>query len=245
MKTFQKITLTLSFALVALFFSFATVSCDDDDDSNNTNNINNVNNTNNATTASIRVLHLSPDAPGVDIYVNGETSVVTNLMFPEGTEFLEVDAGTYTFNVTATNTPVDQSVLDIENAMLMGGSAYTAVAYDNLGDIKALLLEEDWSGLEAGDIRVRAIHTAASVGEVDIWEISDPENPTALFTNVGFGDVGAYMDLPAGAYILGIDVDDDMVPDLRYDLPALPEGTIANIFAVAEMQEVYLIVQLN
>ena len=245
MKTLRRLSLTLSFALVAVFFSLTAVSCDDDDDTNNANNINNINNTNNPTPASLRVIHLSPDAPGVDIYVNGESQVVTDLMFQESTSFLEVDEGTYDFNVTATQTPVDQSVLDIEGVMLMGGSAYTVAAYDALSDIKAMLLTEDWSELGAGDIRVRAIHAAGMVGEVDIWEISDPENPIELYPNIGFGDVGDYMDLPAGAYTLGIDVDNDMVPDVKYEIPALPAGTIANIFAVYEMEEVYLVVQFE
>ena len=55
--------------------------------------------------ARIRVLHLSPDAPGVDVFVNGgDEAAVEALEFPDGTPYLEVPAGTYTFDVSPAGT---------------------------------------------------------------------------------------------------------------------------------------------
>jgi hypothetical protein len=53
------------------------------------------------------------------------------------------------------------------------------------------------------------------------------------------------MDLPAGAYSVGFDVDNDATPDVAFDLPALPAGTVANVFAVSEGSTVFLIAQLQ
>ena len=193
--------------------------------------------------ASIRVAHLSPDAPAVDVYA-GDTKVVPMLEFPKGTSYLSVEAGIYSFHVAPAGTSVQDSVLDIDGLELMGGKSYTAVAFDQLSSIKALALVDDYSGLAAGNIRIRAIHAANGVGMVDIWNITDPNSPSPLFTQVDFGDVSAYADVPAAAYVLGFDVDADAVPDLTFDVPELPAGQVANVFAVND-GAVFLAAQLT
>jgi hypothetical protein len=195
---------------------------------------------------SIRVLHLSPDAPSVDVFANGGTApVVESLGFLKSTGYLEIPEGTYDFEISASGQPASAAVLNVSGLMLGTGKSYTAVAYDALGAIKPLALEDDFSGLASGNIRVRAIHTAAAVGAVDIWNIPAMGDPAKLYGDVPFGGVGAYLDLPAGAYTLGFDVDKDMVPDVIFDLPALPAGTIANVFAVSDASGVYLAAQLQ
>jgi hypothetical protein len=191
------------------------------------------------------VLHLSPDAPGVDVFVDGsEDAAVEDLEFPDGTPYLEVPAGTYTFDVSPAGTSPDDAVLSIEDLELAEGASYTAVAYDELDSISALALADDDADLAEGDIRVRAVHTAAGVGEVDIWNVTDPGSPAPLYENLDFGAAGDALDVPAGAYTLGIDTDDDAVPDLTFELPELAAGTVANVFAVADGSDVFLLAQL-
>lgn len=197
--------------------------------------------------ASVRVMHLSPDAPGVDVFVNaGKDPVVQNLTFPNGTPYLEVPAGTYTFDVAATGSSAADAVLTIKDLGLAAGTSYTAVALDKLASITALPLVDDYSNLAAGKIRIRAIHAAAAVGQVDIWNITDPQNPAALYENVDFGVAGNALDVPAGAYKLGIDVNDDKKPDLTFSLPSLPAGTAANVFATNDAAgKVFLVAELR
>jgi hypothetical protein len=195
--------------------------------------------------AELRVVHLSPDAPAVDVYAGTETLLVSDLAFNEGTPYLSVDEGTYTINVSATGTPASEAVLTAPDLLLEGGMSYTAVAYDSLGSIKALALADDYDGLAAGNIRVRAVHTAVGIGTVDIWEISDPMSPVPLFTDLAFGSASPTLDVPAGSYTLGFDVDADGTPDVAFVTPALPAGTVANVFAVQDaMENVYLLAQL-
>ncbi len=198
--------------------------------------------------ARVRVIHLSPTAPPVDVYVNGNApAAVEDLAFKEGTGYLNLDADTYTFNVTAAGAPAPPpSVLDIGPADLLGGAFYTAAAINLLlGPIEGLTMEDNNSNPGAGNIRVRAIHAAPGVGEVDIWEVSDLQNPVLLYENVNFRDVGDYLLLPAGAYMIGFDVDDDGVPDLTFSTPALPEGIILNLFAVNQVNDIFLIAQFQ
>lgn len=90
---------------------------------------------------------------------------------------------------------------------------------------------------------MRAIHAAADVGEVDIWNITEGAEAGILWENVPLAAAGQYYDLPAGAYSVGFDVDNDASPDVSFDLPELPAGTIANVFAVND-GAVKLIAQL-
>jgi hypothetical protein len=109
-----------------------------------------------------------------------------------------------------------------------------------------MALVDDYEGLDAGSIRIRAIHAAESVGPVDIWVIPDMGAPSILYENVDFGVAGDYLDLPAAAYTLGFDLDDDATPDVIFDVPSLAAGTVANVFAVNDnMGSVSLQAQLE
>jgi hypothetical protein len=195
---------------------------------------------------SIRVLHLSPTAPAVDVFANqGAAPVFQSLDYLSGTGYLNIPAGTYDFDISASGQPASSAVLSVSGLALEAGKFYTAVAFDELSAIKLLALEDDVSGLGAGNIRVRPIHAAAGVGTVDIWNIPSSGSPSKLYSDVPFGAIGAYLDLPAGAYTLGFDVNKDMVPDVIFELPTLPTGTIANVFAVSDAGGVRLAAQLQ
>lgn len=195
--------------------------------------------------ASLRVVHLSPDAPQVDIFVNGMDKAVEALPFAAGTGYLNIDEGMYDFSVAPNGGMVADSVLDINDITLSKGTFYTAVAYGMLSNISALALVDDYSDLDPGLIRVRAVHTADGVGEVDIWNIPEAGDSGLLYENVGYGVAGDYIDLPEGAYTIGFDVNNDAMPDLTFRLPALPAGTVANVFAVKDTSGVYLIAQMQ
>lgn len=74
--------------------------------------------------AALRVWHLSPDAPRVDVFVNGRR-VLGNVPYKAASGYLRVRAGSYAVrvNVAGTTTSVFSARLS-----LRGGSAYTAVA---------------------------------------------------------------------------------------------------------------------
>lgn len=222
--------------LMAALIMMAGYGCGDDDDEID------------AGYARVRAIHLSSNAPNVDIYVD-ETppAAVTNLAFKESTPYIDdVEPGSYTFNITAAGAPTPPpSVLDVGPLALMGGTAYTAVAFNVLASIEALALVDNLSNPGAGNIRLRPIHAAPDVPQVDIWEVSDPQNPALLYENVNFRDVGAYAVLPAGTYTLGFDVDDDETPDLTFSTGAIPAGSILNVFAVNDGADVFLIAQFQ
>jgi hypothetical protein len=226
-------------ALAALF-SLGVAACSDDD--NNSGGIMQPA----VGEANLRAVHLSPDAPAVDIFLNeGKSAAVSDLVFGEGTGYLAVPEGTYRIDIAPEGASSAEAVLSVPGLELEKDRFYTAVAFDNLSSISALALVDDFDGLAMDNIRVRAVHAAAAVGQVDIWNVTDPANPAPLYVDVDFGVVGGYLDLPSAAYSLGFDVDNDAVPDLIFAIPALPAGTVANVFAVSDNGgAVYLLAQL-
>ncbi len=176
-----------------------------------------------AETAQIRVLHLGVNAPGVDVFANTEGPVVENLMFREGTEYLEVPAGDYTFQISVSGSSAEEAVLAPELS-LAADTKYTAVAIGDLEEegaiaLQALPLVDDDAGIDPTEVRITVIHAAPAVGEVDVWEISDPENPVELLSDVPFGGSATIPDIPAGALEIGLDVDNDAIPDVTFSVP--------------------------
>ena len=198
----------------------------------------------------IRVFHASALADtasetGVDIYT-GETLVVDSLAYEFGTGFLEVPAGDYAFNVFGDGAgPTGTPALAIPSLSYAANAAYTLVAYDAAGAIAPLRLDESTATIGAGNIRVRAIHAAGILPEVDIWNVTDAANPALLFENLAFGTATAQVEIPAAAYALGIDLNNDGTPDAIIDVPALPAGTSANLFAIADADGPHLVADLG
>jgi hypothetical protein len=198
------------------------------------------------TTGQVRVLHLSPDAPPVDVFANlGTTPIISALAFGAGTGYAALPATSYRFDVSATGTPAASSVLSVESLPIAAGGSYTVVAFDRLASIRGIALEDDFAAIPAGSIRVRAVHTASGIGQVDVLNVPAHGIAGVLFENLDFGAATSYADVPEGAYVIGLDLDDNRVSDALFRLPHLPAGTVANVFAVADSSAVYLVAQLG
>jgi hypothetical protein len=77
--------------------------------------------------AHVRFVHLSPDAPPVDIAVaNGGPVVFSNVAFKGSVDFTPLDAGTYPLEVRGAGSPTP--VLDLGNITLQDGKIYTVFA---------------------------------------------------------------------------------------------------------------------
>ena len=71
--------------------------------------------------SSVRFIHLSANAPGVDIVVNKET-LFEDIEFEEGTDYLDLNSGTYNINVVLNS---DKSVVLPLKVTLNANKIYT------------------------------------------------------------------------------------------------------------------------
>ena len=84
--------------------------------------------------SSVRVIHLSPNAPGVDILVDGVT-LFEDISFGEGTDYVDLNPGTYNVNVVL-NT--DKNVVLPLKVTLNPDKIYTIYIIDNPPTLQAV-----------------------------------------------------------------------------------------------------------
>jgi hypothetical protein len=178
----------LKFLTLLLAATALTAACSDDDG-----------NTGPEGEARVRVVHASPDAPDVDVLVD-DASVLTAVPYLAASDYLEVPPGARNLKVNAAGTPT--TVIDAD-VNLVDGTDYTVIASGLVAAIEPIVLEDDNSAPAAGNVKVRAIHGAASAPAVDIYVTApgaDLAAETPALANIGFGDVADYIEAPAGDY---------------------------------------------
>jgi hypothetical protein len=182
--------------------------------------------------AGLRVAHASPDAPNVDVYVDGD-AVIEDLAFGSVTDYLEVPADTYDIavNVAGTETTVF-SAADVE----LAAEDYTAVALGEVGSDDSAFtvsLFEDTNGANLGEeeFRVRAIHASPDAPDVDVTVNDDA---LTLFEGVGFGESSGYAVVsPATEYEVEIRPTGDEEADPVFEAPVdFEAGSTYTAFAV-------------
>lgn len=173
--------------------------------------------------AKVRVAHLSPDAPPVDVWVDG-TKAVTGVAFKDVTSYLAVPSGSRNIRVTPANatTPV---VIDATVNLNDGGN-YTVAATGVLAAIQPLVLEDDRG--TTGQAKVRFAHTGPDAPAVDIAVAGGP----VLFSNVAFRQSTGYPQVAPGTYDLEVRPAGTNVVALSIPGVTLRPGTNYTVFAV-------------
>lgn len=141
--------------------------------------------------ALVRVAHASPNAPSVDIAVNGATAL-TNVPYPVSSEYLPITSGSTRLQVKVAGT--ETSVIDA-TVPLSALKSYSVFAVNFVSAIEPLLLEDDRSAPAAGKARLRVIHGSADAPAVDV-----AVDGSVQIANLSFKGASAYLEVPAGTY---------------------------------------------
>jgi hypothetical protein len=145
----------------------------------------------NSGSTHLRILHASPDAPNVDIYVDNGL-VLANVPYPDASNYLTIAAGAHNIKVNAAGTST--TVISV-SPTLSRDTYYTAIAANFVASIQALLATDDSTAPPAGQARLRVIHAAPDAGPVDILV-----NNQVVLSNVPFTAISNYLTVPAGTY---------------------------------------------
>lgn len=149
-------------------------------------------------TAKVRVVHASPDAPAVDVYVNGNRTL-TNVPFFTASDYLDLPGGTYRIQVTPTGSPASQAVIDA-NATIEAGKAYTIAATGPVASIQPTIVVDDLSAPAAGKAKVRVYHFSPDAPAVDVKLAGG----ATLIPNLAFPNSSDYLEVDAGSYNLQV-----------------------------------------
>lgn len=201
--------------LAVTLLSVLTVGCGGSDDNS----------------ASVRVFHASPDAPNVDVAIDGGR-VLENVPYTAASEFLPIDAGTRRVTVSAAGTST--AVIDAD-VPFAEGEDYLIVAAGKLKNIAPLVFKADRSSPPAKSAKLRVLHSAASAPEVDVYVVAagkDFTTSTPVLANVPFKAISDYLTVPAGKYDVSVTVAGTQTVAIQALGFEVAEGTVATVAAL-------------
>jgi hypothetical protein len=145
--------------------------------------------------ARIDFIHASPDAPAVDIIVNGRASIRT-LRFGRKTLVPTEVAGPTANTLITPENQNDQPVIDASGLRVQPGKIYTVMAIGRLADIRPLVLESD-----PYIAFVRVVHASPGAPAVDVY--IDGEY---AFGTLYFGGFSGFLRITAGPHDVALRV---------------------------------------
>jgi hypothetical protein len=186
-------------------------------------------------TAMVRVLHASPDAPEVDVYLDGAAvgDPLAALAFGAISPYVPVPAGPHAITVCAT---ADATVcpIDVPELTLEADTSYTIAATNALASIETQVLTDTTAGDPASAL-VRVIHFAADAPAVDVLT---QDGATTVVSALAYPAATEYLALPPGAYDLTVCATDDTTV-CPIDPPSLDlaAGTVSSVFAIGSLAD--------
>ena len=181
--------------------------------------------------ACVNIIHASPDAPNVDVWVNGAPAL-TDVPFQAFSGWMALPAGEYHVQVTPTGAAVDTAVIDTM-LTIEAGTAYHVAAVGDVANISAAVIEADLSATTDGGARIRVIHASPDAPNVDIALTGGD----VLISDLAFGSASDYLEVPAGSYDLEVRVAG--TTDVALPLPgvALEGNMLYDVIAVGTLAD--------
>lgn len=209
----MKSTRTLMVALLALA-AVTIVGCSDDDDDNPMAS---------QATSRVMVVHASPDAPDVDILIDGSTAV-SGLLFAQSTGYVPLSSGSRDVKVRAV--PTGDTVISA-SLTLEADKNYTVFAIDSVSSIEPLVFEDDLTAPASGKAHVRFVHLSPNAPAVDVAVTGGP----VLFGDVTFREVQGFTPVDAATYNLEVRLANQSTVVLPLPNITLNAGTIYTVYA--------------
>jgi len=181
--------------------------------------------------ARLRVVHASPDAPNVDVYVDSNV-VAQNVPYATASQYLDASSGTHTIKITPAGSTTAVTSL---SQNFSSKTDYTALAVGDVSNISILALQDDNTAPASGQIKLRVVHASPSAGPVDIYVTApgtDINTETPTLTNVPFKGVSQYLAVPAGSYEVRVTPTGTKIVAIDSGTVALSAGQIRTAVAL-------------
>ena len=179
--------------------------------------------------AQVRVAHLSPDAPNVDVSVNGEpVAALQNVPYGTVSPYLPLPAGTQQVTVYPAGDS-SQPVIDTPVDLAAGG-AYTigAVGLVSDGTLRAQVYQDDLTPPAQGNSKLRVVHASPDAGPVDVV----PVGGAPLVSGLQFPNASPYAQVPAGTYTLNVNAAGTGTTAISVPNATVASGGVYSAFAV-------------
>ncbi|HEV7651947.1 MAG TPA: DUF4397 domain-containing protein [Actinophytocola sp.] len=147
----------------------------------------------------LRLAHLSPDTPQVDVYLTafGRPDFherVNGVGYGVVSEYQAIQPGEYTIAMRPTGAdPATKPVIST-TLTAQRGRAYTVAGLGSFSDLALKVLNDEISLPPKGQARMRVVNAAPHAGDLSIKRAG-----TSVIERTAFGDASSYVYVPAGA----------------------------------------------
>lgn len=172
-------------------------------------------------TALLRVAHLSPGAPALQVRLDGK-AITTPVQFTHLSAYLRVPAGTHSVQLSGGQVNVTS------RTTFAAGSAHTVAAMGTAATPLAKSFNDQLQAPTAGQGKVRVVHAAQGVPPADVVA----QTGAVLFSDIAFAQDPGYRAVPAGSYSVTMRRAGTSDILLAAKGIAVAPGTIASIWAV-------------
>ncbi|MGQ0841661.1 DUF4397 domain-containing protein [Actinokineospora sp.] len=157
-----------------------------------------------ATGTYLRLAHLSPDTPNVDVTVTNfarpDWSVKLNgVGYGDVSGYQRIEPGTYTVAMRAAGAPPSSKPVITATLDATDGRAYTVAGLGAFSTLALRVLDDDITLPPAGQARMRVVNAAPNAGELDIDRAGVP-----VIERAAFGEATAYTLVDAGSTVLQV-----------------------------------------
>ena len=171
------------------------------------------------TPAYVRLAHLSPDTPNVDVYVDSlsdrsRSFVVPGVGYGAVSPYRALPAGTYVVSMRAAGAPASSAPVISTTVEAQAGGAYTIAGVGPAATLGLSVLTDKLTIPAAGRASVRVINAAVTVPSADIGPAGKP----AWASGVKFGSQTDYVDVGLGQWVCEVSSDGKTVAQLAVDL---------------------------
>ncbi len=186
----------------------------------------------------LRVIHAAPDAPKVNVLLDGEAAL-TEVDYKGGSGFIDLDRGTYDITVDGITPGGEVTVISAPGTSLAADTEYSVLAIGKLasgGSLSPLVLANVSTPVPAGQARAQVVHAAPDAPPVSVY-VTAPGADLAAATALGtfsFGNELGPVEVPAGNYQIRVTLANNPAA-LVYDAGtvALTNGASLLLVAVA------------
>jgi hypothetical protein len=187
------------------------------------------------TTSPLRVIHASPDAPRVNVLLDGDV-LLSEVNFTEGSAFVDQAVGNYDLQVDALTPGGEVAVIEVNDFAIEADTEYSVIALGKVADqaVAPLVISNPDVAVPAGQVRAQVVHAAPDAPAVAVY-VTAPDADLAGETPLGtfeFGEELGPVEVPAGDYQIRVTLADDPAA-VVFDAGTLPLTDGADLLLVA------------
>lgn len=158
----------------------------------------------------LRLAHLSPDTPAVDVYVDSvvvPSAGITLEGVDYGTisEYQDVPTGSYTVSMREAGASPDTPPVLSTTVEVTGETARTVAGVGNFADLGLEIIDDSLDLPPTGQARVRVLAGASNAETLDIAL----PGSTTVVDDLAFAATSEYVDVPAGSTTLQVAAGDE------------------------------------